>query len=98
MSWEHLHSLFESAESLSAACQGDFDVRLAVYPDSLGFLLRVYVPEDGEIDDLPCGWGTFDLTCAHSSARQLATLLEDTCGLSCFIDPAKSYFDLRYAG
>ena len=95
--WPELLQRIGTNEETMTFTHGDWDVRLAFFPEDYGFYLRVYVPAEYD-NDYPERRGSFDVTCALELASELAGLAASVSGLPVAQVEAKAFFDRRYSG
>ena len=96
-SWQELWQRIGNNETTMSFTHGDWEVRLAFFPDDYGFYLRVYIPAASD-QDYPERRGSFDLTCAPKLASALAARAAAASGLPMAETEAKTYFDRCYSG
>jgi hypothetical protein len=104
--WETIlqYSTYLLTPNAIEGCQGDDDlVYQAYYPENFSFLLRA--DTDWHVSDSIFPWkrkldayGTFDFTASPDLISPLHIKLESQTRLKFTIEPAKPYFDRRYAG
>lgn len=95
--WRELLERLGTNEETMAFTHGDWDVRLAFFPEDYGFYLRVYIPTEDD-NDYPEQRGSFDVTCAVELASEIAGLAASASGLSVAESKAKAFFDLYFSG
>ena len=95
--WPELLQRAGTDEKTMTFTQGEWDVRLAFFPDDYGFYLRVYVPAHYD-NDYPQRRGSFDVTCAPELAATLSEIAASASGLPVTQFEAKAFFDRCYGG
>ena len=96
-SWAKLTAALASDDLFLTLSRGDYLVRMAFFPPTYVFYLRIYVP-DASDNDYPERRGNFDVTCAPELAAELAECATNASDLAMTIQGARSFFDLRYSG
>ena len=96
-SWANLTAALASDALALALSRRDYLVRMAFFPPTYAFYLRIYVP-DASDNDYPERRGNFDVTCAPELAAELEECAASASGLAMTLQDAKSFFDLRYSG
>lgn len=96
-SWHELVQKIEADEAVKKFSTGEWEVRLAFFPNDYGFYLRIYVASEHDNEGAVWG-GNFDLTCAPELASALADTVASASKLPIAKMEAKAYFDLHYGG
>lgn len=93
--WEELASLVSSEQSLYDQRPGDDFVQIGIYEASGAFYLRINViEEDGDPEQYPGRWGSFDVSAKESLLSKLKGALHCS-RLS--VSETRSYFNQRAA-
>jgi hypothetical protein len=97
ISWDSYLNNMRTIESLFVSRDGDTYVRIAIYPENLGFILRYYILEEDEDDLYPGIWGTFDITIDQKHLRNIMGIL-DVLEVNYKVSKSKEIFDRTYSG
>jgi len=93
--WNDYEKSLLDTQSLFDSRDGDDYVRITIYPENIGFILRYYISEEDDVNIGICG--TFDLTIDKIYLNDISKLIEST-GMQYFISYSKDYFDKNYSG
>jgi hypothetical protein len=97
--WNDVDTRLKSAESLYDTRDGDYHVRITIYPSDLKFILRYHIlDEDDDIELYPGIWGDFDLTIDKNYSEEIDDVFRNLkIGIISRTYP-KLYFDKNYGG
>ena len=96
--WNDIEKRLESTESLYNTRDGDYHVRITIYPASFKFILRYHILDEDDDEFYPGIWGDFDLTIDKVFKNEIDEVFSKLNIDYISTSYPKHYFDENYGG